>query len=189
MADLERRVLQAISNIPSALLELLLPHLPVTCLSEPASGSLQTVETTPSQLSTDLSSREVEPLSRTDGAIFDHLFRYVKSPQDLYNAFERGFAGCPSIDVMDASTSKYRRWRAGGDRHKKFYDRKVVISDIRNQTQDKVDQEKSINIITLTQTLRNSSTKLLLSFIRCYVIQRDAIRCDAVQSDAMPCDA
>ena len=68
--------------------------------------------------------------------------RYVKSPLDVFNAFERGFAGFPPIDVMDAPTSKYRRWRAGGDRHKKFYDWKVVISDIRNQTQDKVDQEK-----------------------------------------------
>lgn len=155
MADLERRVLQAISNIPSALLELLLPHLQVTRLSEPASNSLETVATTPSQLQTNLSSEDVELLSRTDGAIFDHLYRYVKSPLDVFNAFERGFAGCPSIDVMDAPTSKYPRWRAGGDRHKKFYDWKVVISDIRNQTQDKVDQEKLVGTIHLKYRMKS----------------------------------
>ena len=93
--------------------------------------------------------------SRMDGAIFDHLLRYIKTPLDVYNAFEKGFAGCPSIDLMDAPNVEYRRWRVGGERHKKFYDWKLVITAIRDETKDKVDQEKLAGVIHVKYKMKS----------------------------------
>ena len=93
-------------------------------------------------------------LSLTDGAIFDHLLRYIKTPLDVYDAFENGFAGCPSIDRMETPTVEYGRWRAGGDRHKKFYEWKLVVNDIREQTQNKVDQLRLAKVIHVNYNLQ-----------------------------------
>ena len=79
------------------------------------------------------SPEHVETLVRIEGAIFDHLFRYIKTHENLYDAFENGFVGCPSIDVMDLLGGKYKRWRTGNDRHKRFHDWKIIINDIRKK--------------------------------------------------------
>ena len=81
-------------------------------------------------------------LLRTDGAIFDHFFRYFRSPQDLYFVFERGFTVCPSIDVLDAPGSKYHRWRRGKDKYYIKKDWKVVTS-----LRDKEDQGRFLGAI------------------------------------------
>ena len=91
----------------------------------------------------------------------------MKSPHDLFVAFERGFAGCPSIDVMDAPGTKYSRRRAGKDRHKKFYDWKVVITAIRNQSGDIEDREKFVGAIHLKYGMkRGGAISSLAKLIR-----------------------
>ena len=91
----------------------------------------------------------------------------MKSPQYILVAFERGFAGCPSIDVMDAPGRKYCRWRAGKDRHKKFYDWKVVITAIRDQCRDVEDQERFVGAIHLTYGMkRGGAISSLAKLIR-----------------------
>ena len=146
--DLESRVMGAISNLPNIFVELLRPQPSVPTASapfEPAFGSFETTRTTPSQLSTNLSKEDLEMLSGTDGAIFDHLSCYMKTPENVFDAFERGLAGCPSIAVMDASDSPHPRWRAGEKRHKTFYEWSLVIKDIRSESEDKVLQENMAN--------------------------------------------
>ena len=112
-------------------------------------------QATPSTLpTTPLPCEHVETLIGTNEAIFDHLFLYIKNTEDFYNAFDEGFAGCPSIDVIDALGSTYYRWRRGGDRHKKLHDWKEIISDIRNQTQDKLLQERLVGTIHLKYSMK-----------------------------------
>ena len=80
MAQIKRNLFKAISKMPSVILEFLFPHPPVIRPSEPEPGSIGINGAFPSILSVTLSPKQVETLLRTDGAIFDHLFRYVKSP-------------------------------------------------------------------------------------------------------------
>ena len=156
------------------ILDLLHPYLPTELASgshtrpyEPVSGSVETNGGTSSTPPTTLSSEDVDVLLKTDGAIFDHLVRYIKTPHDLFVAFEMGFAGCPSIDVMDAPGRKYCRWRAGKDRHKKFYDWKVVITAIRDQCQDMEDRERFVGAIHLTYGMkRGGAISSLAKLIR-----------------------
>ena len=73
----------------------------------------------------------------------------------------------PSIDVMDAPGRKYCRWRAGKDRHKKFYDWKVVITAIRGQCQDMEDRERFVGAIHLTYGMkRGGAISSLAKLIR-----------------------
>ena len=64
------------------------------------------------------------------GAIFDHLYSKINTPKNLYDAFVKGFAGCPSITVMESNVAYKKIWRAGGDRYKKIQTLKVVYKDI-----------------------------------------------------------
>ena len=177
MFELKRQMVDLkalISALPAMILEFLHPRSPTepasgshTLPSEPASGFVETNGATPSTPPTTLSSEDVDVYLKTDGAIFDHLFRYVKSPRDLFVAFERGFAGCPSIDVMDAPGIKYSRWRAGKDRHKKIYDWKVVITAIRNQSRDMEDRERFVGAIHLKYGMkRGGALSSLAKLIR-----------------------
>ena len=157
MADLKREAhlntqatlanTEAISKLHSLILEIVRsffrnagPTEPASELaSEPASDSIGINSTAPSTIPTatspePTSPEHVETLVGIEGAIFDHLFRYIKTPENLYDAFENGFVGCPSIDVMDLLGGKYKRWRTGNDRHKRFHDWKVIIKDIRKKT-------------------------------------------------------
>ena len=152
MADLKRAVhlntqatlanTEAISKLPSLILEIVRSFFrnagPTESASEPASGSIGINSTAPSTIPTTTSPEptspeHVETLVGMEGAIFDHLFRYIKTPENLYDAFENGFVGCPSIDVMDLLGGKYKRWRTGNDRHKRFHDWKIIINDIRKK--------------------------------------------------------
>ena len=80
MAQIKRNLFKAISKMPFVILEFLFPHLPIIRPSEPESGSIGIDGAFPSILPATLSPTQVETLLRTDEAIFDHMFRYVKSP-------------------------------------------------------------------------------------------------------------
>ena len=78
---------------------------------------------TPSVVATDpLTSEDevfdVRRLKATDGAIFDYLYPLIKTPKNVMDAFNIGFAGCPPINSMESRESEYARvWRAGGKRY------------------------------------------------------------------------
>ena len=90
MFELQRQMIDLkafIASQTAMILELIHPRHPTepasgshTRPSEPASSSVKTNGATPSTPPTTLSSEDVDVLLKTDGAIFDHLVRYIKTP-------------------------------------------------------------------------------------------------------------
>ena len=77
---------------------------------------------------------DVRRLMDTDGAIFDYLYPLIKTPKNVMDAFNIGFAGCPPINSMESRESEYARvWRAGGKRYKQFAILRAVNEDIETQ--------------------------------------------------------
>lgn len=74
---------------------------------------------------------DVGRLKETPGAIFDFLYPLIKTPRNVMDAFNIGFAGCPPIDSMESRESEYARvWRNGGKRYKQFAVLKLVNDKI-----------------------------------------------------------
>lgn len=77
---------------------------------------------------------DIAKLNVTKGAIFDYLYRRLKTPQDVTDAFTNGFAGCPPINSMEARGSEYAQsWRAGAKRYKMFCVLRTVNKTIEAQ--------------------------------------------------------
>ena len=73
-------------------------------------------------------------LKATNGAIFDYLYPLIKTPKNVMDAFNIGFAGCPPINSMESRESEYAQvWRAGGKRYKQFATLKALNEDIETQ--------------------------------------------------------
>ena len=73
-------------------------------------------------------------LKATNGAIFDYLYPLIKTPKNVMDAFNIGFAGCPPINSMESRESEYAQvWRAGGKRYKQFGTLRAVNRDIEMQ--------------------------------------------------------
>ena len=170
-------ITKAIANLPSLILEIIRSYFqnvrPTEFASDPASepasepvsGSIATKSTPPSTNPTTLSPAHVQTLVGIEGAIFDHLFRYIKSPEHLYEAFETGFGGCVSINEMDTAGSGYAGWRAGKARHKMFFYWKVIMKDVRKKPKE--DQLAYVRAIHVTYEMRSgralsSLSKLIL---------------------------
>lgn len=96
---------------------------------------------TPHQASEDLNEEtseaeclSFERLKATKGAIFDHLYSKLITPKLVVEAFNVGYAGCPSIVSMDSKLSEYcNTWRFGKERYKKFYNLQIVYNEINRQ--------------------------------------------------------
>lgn len=77
---------------------------------------------------------DVGRLKATPGAIFDYLYPLIRTPQNVMDAFNVGFAGCPSINSMESQESEYSRvWRTGGKRYKQYAILRLVNADIETQ--------------------------------------------------------
>ena len=77
---------------------------------------------------------DVGKLKSTPGAIFDYLYPLIKTPKNVMDAFNTGFAGCLPINSMESRESEYARlWRAGGKRYKQYAILRLVNADIETQ--------------------------------------------------------
>lgn len=77
---------------------------------------------------------DFDKLKTIEGGIFDYLYPLIKTPRNVMDAFDLGFAGCPPINCMESRESDYARvWRAGGKRYKTFCELRVVNDDIEKQ--------------------------------------------------------
>ena len=61
-----------------------------------------------------LTADQFKRMSTSPGAVFNFLYRQLKSPKHVYEAFTAGYYGCPPILDMEARGSGLRKsWRAG----------------------------------------------------------------------------
>lgn len=169
MAEMQRSLSDAIANILVQIVAIVREFFPNSHATEPNTTTPETTSETDSSLPASLISQQVDSMLGADGALFDHLSKYVKTPMDLYTTFEIGFVGCLSIDAMDVDVKggKYARWRSGGQRHERFHDWRVVINDIRSECTDKDDENRYVEAIHLKYKMkRGGAISFLAKFIR-----------------------
>ena len=80
MADMQRSLVDAITNIPVQMGAMLRAFLANAQVSEPNTANPETTGEAESSLPASLMPQQVDSLLGTDGALFDHLSKCVKTP-------------------------------------------------------------------------------------------------------------